>query len=298
MKEILKKFFARLFENVLQKVQKKFEKILIKSFENFRKFCECLKINAKFREVCAIFGTLNLWNFYIKYYKTFIQKLKEKRIKILSYCIQPILPLCYQVTSSPFGVLVLNFNTHSAPFDWIREYLYQYTVPLSIWIIFRYIRYIDIFLPVCQTYWYALGDISIDEYIDTSLSFTISTSISCCIFCAASWLIRRYTLWSISASCLPSSSSHERKILNPFLSKLAFCNFDFWNAVPWCRIELFRQFFFRILLVLSSMRCHENLKITFSDFVYNFSDLITNAFIAHMWKEKWSRSTETSRASK
>ncbi len=56
----------------------------------FRKFFECLKINAKFLEGCAIFGTLNLWNFYINYYETFIQKLvgKCKKNTTLSYLLQ------------------------------------------------------------------------------------------------------------------------------------------------------------------------------------------------------------------
>ncbi len=62
----------------------------------FRKFCECLKINAKSGEGCAIFGTPNLWNFYVKYYKSFIQKLEEKSKKILPYRIRHMLPWCYQ----------------------------------------------------------------------------------------------------------------------------------------------------------------------------------------------------------
>ncbi len=66
-----------LFEKVLQKVWKKFEEILIKSFENFQKLCKYLKINAKFWEGYVIFGTRNLWNFYVKYHKTFIQKLRK-----------------------------------------------------------------------------------------------------------------------------------------------------------------------------------------------------------------------------
>ncbi len=37
-----------------------------------------VKNYAKFWEVRAIFDTPNLWNFYVKYYKTFIQKLKGK----------------------------------------------------------------------------------------------------------------------------------------------------------------------------------------------------------------------------
>ncbi len=42
LKEI-KNTFARLFEKVLQKVKKKFEKILITSFENFQKILHMFK---------------------------------------------------------------------------------------------------------------------------------------------------------------------------------------------------------------------------------------------------------------
>ncbi len=105
----------------LKEIKKKFDKILIKSFENFQKFCECLKINAKFRKGCAIFSTLNLWNFYIKYYKTFIQKLEEKRKKntTLSYPAHAFTVL--SVLHLHLLVLVLYFATSSAPFAQIRE---------------------------------------------------------------------------------------------------------------------------------------------------------------------------------
>ncbi len=83
------KQFCRKFRKNLRKFQLNLLKI-------FRKFYECLKINSKFRERCTIFGTLNLWKFYVKYYKTLIQKLKEKRKKILSYCIGHMLPPRYQ----------------------------------------------------------------------------------------------------------------------------------------------------------------------------------------------------------
>ncbi len=81
----------------------------------FRKFCEWLKTNAKFREVSAIFGALNLWNFCMKYYKTFIQKLKEKRKNILSYI---VLDSCFHhvisFTFSLFGVSSLFHHTQHA----------------------------------------------------------------------------------------------------------------------------------------------------------------------------------------
>ncbi len=53
-------------------------------------------------------------------------------------------------------------------------------------------------------------------------------------------------LWCVaglSVSCLPFSTDHERKTLNAFFSKPAFCNSDLWNAIPRRRIELLRQFF-------------------------------------------------------
>ncbi len=89
---------------ILQRVLIKFEKMLIKSFKNFQKNLRCLKINAKFGKGWANFGTLSLWNFDVKYYKTFVQKLKEKCKKyypILSgTCLHRV--ICF--TFSPFDV--------------------------------------------------------------------------------------------------------------------------------------------------------------------------------------------------
>ncbi len=97
----------------------------------FRKFCKCLKINAKFWERCAIFGTLNLWNFFVKYYKTFIQRLEEKSLKILPYSIGHILPLCYQFYIFTFWCLFLIWP-HAAPplpepanYKWVTEYFHK-----------------------------------------------------------------------------------------------------------------------------------------------------------------------------
>ncbi len=42
---------------------------------------------------------------------------------------------------------------------------------------FRYIKYIDIFFSIYQTYQYILGDISIDRYISFDLPFIIKTWI-------------------------------------------------------------------------------------------------------------------------
>ncbi len=76
----------------------------------FRKFCECLKINAKFREGRTIFRAFNLWNFYVKY-KTFIQKLQENVKKyypiVSGTSFQPVISF----TSSPFGVSSLFQHT-------------------------------------------------------------------------------------------------------------------------------------------------------------------------------------------
>ncbi len=67
-----------------------------------------------------------------------------------------------------------------------------------------------------------------------------------------------------------------------FFSKLAFCNFDLWNAIPRNRIEVRRPFLFRILFILSSMRCYGNLKITLSDcMVFH----ITPHFLGNKWKK-------------
>ncbi len=84
------------------------------------------------------------------------------------------------------------------------------------------------------------------------------------------------------------SICHERKTLNTFFSKLAFCNFDLWNTIPRYRIDILRHFFFffRIVLGLSSMRWHENLEITFSNFVYVFSYRITFIEINFLWTFK------------
>ncbi len=71
------------------------------------------------------------------------------------------------------------------------------------------------------------------------------------------------------------STSRERKILNAFFSQWTFCNFDLWNTIPLCGIELLRQFSFQNLLVLSSIRCHESLEIMFSNVLFGWSDRIT-----------------------
>ncbi len=57
-------------------------------------------------------------------------------------------------------------------------------------------------------------------------------------------------------------------------------------GTPYLVVELsfWDNFFFRILLVLPSMRCHENLEITFSDFLYGLSDHIT--FLLEFWGKK------------
>ncbi len=70
-------------KNLCKAIWISFEESLERIWENFifRKFCEYLKINAKLQKGCSIFGTFNLWNFYVKYYKTFIQKLVKKRKK-------------------------------------------------------------------------------------------------------------------------------------------------------------------------------------------------------------------------
>ncbi len=61
-------------------------------------------MNAKFREGCAIFGTLNLLNFYEKYYKTFTKNSRKKVKKyyaiVLCICFHHVISF----TSSPFGV--------------------------------------------------------------------------------------------------------------------------------------------------------------------------------------------------
>ncbi len=75
------------------------------------KFCECLKINAKFRDGCAIFGTSNLWNFYVKYYKTFIQKLKKKCKKYYLIVSAACLYRVISFTFLPFGVSSLFCHT-------------------------------------------------------------------------------------------------------------------------------------------------------------------------------------------
>ncbi len=48
----------------------------------------------------------------------------------------------------------------------------------------------------------------------------------------------------------------ENQLLTHFL-KLVICKFDLWNAITRHRIELLRQFFFKILLIVSSVRCHD-----------------------------------------
>ncbi len=77
-------------------------------------------INAKFREGFSIFGIRNLWNFYVKHYKTFIQKLKEKHKKYY-----PISGTCFHCVISVlhlyFLVLVPYFATRSVPLAPICE---------------------------------------------------------------------------------------------------------------------------------------------------------------------------------
>ncbi len=77
--KIKKNFYKALWKSFAETLERIWENFNYFFKKIFKKFCECLKINAKFREGCSIFGTLNLWNFYKKYYETFIQKLKEKR---------------------------------------------------------------------------------------------------------------------------------------------------------------------------------------------------------------------------
>ncbi len=90
-----------------------------------RKFCECLKNNAKFREGWAIFGIPKMWTFYVKYYKTIIQKFEEKCKKyFLTYSAHASTVL--SVLHFYLLVLVPYFATSGAPFARIHEYTKLY----------------------------------------------------------------------------------------------------------------------------------------------------------------------------
>ncbi len=100
----LKKILQFYLKKFCWKFRKNLKKFKLNLLKIVRKFCECLKINAKFREGCAIFGKLYMSNVYVKYYETFIQKLTEKHKKILPFPIGHMLPRVISFTSSPFGV--------------------------------------------------------------------------------------------------------------------------------------------------------------------------------------------------
>ncbi len=68
-----------------------------------------------------------------------------------------------------------------------------------------------------------------------SVSLTsLQWPISCRVICTGIRLLLLDTLSSISVSCLPFFTCHERKTLNDFFSKWASCNFDLWNTIPPC----------------------------------------------------------------
>ncbi len=120
------KIFCRNFRKNLRKFYLNLLKI-------FGKFCECLKIKARFREVFAIFGTFYLWNFYVKYYKTSIQKLKENvKNTTLSYSAHA--SLCYQfyIFTFCFSYLFCHMQRTLCPNPQIKYHLYLATV---FWII-------------------------------------------------------------------------------------------------------------------------------------------------------------------
>ncbi len=87
----------------------------------FKKFCKCLKINAKFWEGFAILGKLHLWNFYVKYYKTFIQKFEAKGKKNTTLSYRAHASTMLSVLYLHLLVLVPYFATCGAPFARICE---------------------------------------------------------------------------------------------------------------------------------------------------------------------------------
>ncbi len=69
------------------------------------------------------------------------------------------------------------------------------------------------------------------------------------------------------------------RITNAFFLKLAFCNFDLWNAIPRRRIELLRQFFFRILPFSPLCAAMKILKSRFSTLC------VVSQMVSHMWPQ-------------
>ncbi len=133
----------------------------------FKKFCECLKINSTFQEEFAIFGTPNLWNFFVKYYKTFIQKLEEKRKKIIPYHIRHMLPPC-SVLHVYLLVLVPYFAICSSPFDWIREF-----TPVS-WTFSQWFwSFLEVFLIITLIFFQ-----NFNKYYSKLILFLIFTAFS------------------------------------------------------------------------------------------------------------------------